>query len=171
MGAPGQSVQINLRQANGRRITRRVRRKAENELAGLRPKPSGFQFKVLPGRIGYVALNSFEDNNISTQFLLAFDKIAETNALILDLRNNGGGNSSVFMSTLATLIDKPISFEFWQTRDYKPIFRAWGRPITMMSAPGGDLSPDPAHHYSKPIIVLSSPRTFSAAEDFLVAFD
>jgi C-terminal processing protease CtpA/Prc len=41
----------------------------------------------------------------------------------------------------------------------------------MLSLPGGDIAPDEKLHYTKPVIVLTSPRTFSAAEDFLVAFD
>lgn len=171
VGAPGEPVQLTLQNAAGKRITRTVRRKSGKAIRALWPKPPGFEFRVLPGNIGHVALNSFEDNSVADQFVAAFDKIAETSALILDLRDNGGGNSGVGMRILATLIDKPVSVTFWQTRDYKPIFRAWGRPIAMLSVPGGDLEPDPAHHYSKPIIVLISPRTFSAAEDFLVAFD
>ena len=171
VGAPGQPVQLTLQNAAGLRSTRTVLRKSGKVLSALWPKPPGFEFRVLPGNIGYVALNSFEDNSVADQFVAAFDKIAKTSALILDMRNNGGGTSGVGMRILATLIDKPVSVGSWQTRDYKPIFRAWGRPMAMLSAPGGDLPPDPAHHYSEPIILLSSPRTFSAAEDFLVAFD
>jgi C-terminal processing protease CtpA/Prc len=170
-GAPGQPVKLTLLNAEGRRITRTVRRKPDKVIGALRPTPPGFEFRVLPGNIGYVALNSFEENSVADQFLAAFDKIVGTSALILDVRDNGGGNSSVGMRILATLIDTPVSIAFWQTRDYKPTFRAWGRPIVMLSLPGGDLTPDPAHRYSKPVIVLTSPRTFSAAEDFLVAFD
>ena len=170
-GAAGQRVQLALRNAAGQRITRTVRRKSNKEVGALRPRAPGFEFRVLPGNIGYVALNSFEENSVADQFVAAFDKIAKTSALILDVRDNGGGNSSVGMRILTTLIDKPLPLEFWQTRDYKPIFRAWGRPIAMVSAPGGDLEPDPAHHYTNPVIVLTSSRTFSAAEDFLVAFD
>jgi C-terminal processing protease CtpA/Prc len=171
LGEPGQPVELTLQNTAGKRITRVVRRKDDKTLSALRPKLPGFQFKVLPGNIGYVALNSFEDNSVADEFLAAFDRIANTSALIVDVRNNGGGNSTVGMNILATLIDKPVPLEFWQSRDYSPLFRAWGRPIVMLSAPGGGISPDTAHHYSKPIIVLSSPRTFSAAEDFLVAFD
>jgi C-terminal processing protease CtpA/Prc len=170
-GAPDEPVRLTLQSASGQRLARTIRRKSGKLLGPLWPKPPGFDFRVLPGNIGWVALNSFEDNAVADQFLAAFDRIAATSALILDLRNNGGGNSAVGMRVLATLIDKPVSLEFWQTRDYKPSFRAWGRPIVMLSAPGGDLPPDTAHHYSKPIIMLISPRTFSAAEDFLVAFD
>jgi carboxyl-terminal processing protease len=170
-GSPGESVRLTLRNAAGQRVTRTVRRKSGKDLGALRPKPPGFEFRVLPGNIGYVALNSFEDNSVADQFIAAFDRIAGTSALILDVRDNGGGNSGVGMRILATLIDKPVSVGFWQTRDYRPIYRAWGRPIVMLSVPGGDLPPDPARHYSKPIILLTGPRTFSAAEDFLVAFD
>jgi C-terminal processing protease CtpA/Prc len=171
LGAPGQPVQLTLQNGAGRRITQIVRRKSYEVLRPLRPKPPAFEFRVLSGNIGYVALNSFEDNSVADQFLATFDKIASTDALILDLRNNGGGNSDVAMRILPTFIDKFVPLEFWQTRDYKPAFRAWGRPIVMLSAPGGVLLPDPAHHYSKSIILLIGSRTFSAAEDFLVAFD
>jgi C-terminal processing protease CtpA/Prc len=35
----------------------------------------------------------------------------------------------------------------------------------------GEESPDPTHYYSKPVIVLTGPGTFSAAENFVVVFD
>ena len=170
-GAPGQTIRVTFQTASGRSITRTLRRKPYKELGPLHPKPPRFSFRVLPGNIGYVALNSLEDTSVAEQFLADFNKIAKTSALILDLRENGGGNSGVGMTILATLLDKPVALAPWQTRDYKPIFRAWGRPIVMPPMPGGDLSPDPAHHYSNPVIVLISPRTFSSAEDFLVAYD
>jgi carboxyl-terminal processing protease len=171
LGQPDQPVEVTVQDAKGRRITRTLRRKAFSALGGLRPKPAAFALKRLPGNIAYVTLGTFEDNTAADRFLAAFDSIAKSRALILDLRDNGGGNSSVGFTILATLIDKPVPIAFWQTRDYKPVFRAWDRPITMMSAPGGDLPPDSAHHFSGPVVVLTSPRTFSAAEDFLVAFD
>jgi C-terminal processing protease CtpA/Prc len=37
--------------------------------------------------------------------------------------------------------------------------------------PPGDVSPDSEHFFSKPVIVLTSAATYSAAEDFVVAFD
>lgn len=171
VGELGNPVQLTLQDAAGQRITQTVRRKSSPAMQALRHNPPGFEFRVLPGNIGYVALNSFEDNAVAEQFLAGFDKIAKTSALILDLRENGGGNSGVGMTILATLLDKPVPMEFWQSRDYKPLLRAWGRPMAMLSAPGGGLAPDPAHHYAHPVVVLIGPRTFSAAEDFVVAFD
>jgi C-terminal processing protease CtpA/Prc len=170
-GPSHEPVRLTLEAASGERLTATVRRKSFDELGPLAPKPPGFEFRVLSGNVGYVALNSFEDASVAGEFLAAFGEIAKTEALILDIRNNGGGNSGVGMRILATLIDKPEPLTPWQTRDYRPIFRAWGRPVGMLSLPGFDLAPDDELHYSKPVIVLTSPRTFSAAEDFLVAFD
>ncbi len=170
-GRPSQPLELVLKDHSGRHLTRTVRRQPYAVLSRIIPKPPAFEFRVLANNVGYVVLNSFESPSVADQFLAAFDKISKADSLILDLRNNGGGNSDVGMRILATLINKPVPLEFWQTRDYKPIFRAWGRPIHMLSAPGGDLTPDEAHHYSKPVIVLISARTFSAAEDVLVAFD
>lgn len=170
-GRRDESLQLTLQTAEGHRITRTIRLKTYKVLSAFLPKTPGFEFRVLPGNIGYVALNSFEDDSTADQFIAAFDKIAQTDALILDVRNNGGGNSSVGLRILSTLIDKPAWMTNWQTRDYRPIDRAWGRPIGMLSVPSFDVTPDDKHHYAKPVIVLSSPRTFSATEDFLVAFD
>lgn len=170
-GAAHKPVRLTLRGAPGQVITRTIRRRPFRELAPFLPKTPGFELRMLSGNIGYVALNSFGDNAIADEFMAAYDKIAKTDGLILDLRNNGGGNSGVGMRILATLIDQPVALTPWQTRDYKPIFRAWGRPIGMPWIPGGYLLPDKKLHYTKPVLVLTSPRTFSAAEDFLVAFD
>jgi C-terminal processing protease CtpA/Prc len=168
-GPIDESVQLTLRDEKDRRITRALRRKPSG--AFIVPKTPGLEFRLLSGNIGYVALNSFSENSVADDFVAAFDKISKTDGLVLDVRNNGGGNSGVGLRILATLIDKPALMASWQTRDYRPIDRAWGQPIGMLSLPGGDIAPDEKLHYTKPVIVLTSPRTFSAAEDFLVAFD
>lgn len=171
-GPAHELVQLTLAAPSGEGIINRtIRRKTSATINALIPKTPGFEFRVLPGNIGYAVLNSFSDNSVADEYIAAFANIAKTDALILDVRNNGGGNSGVGMRVLATLIDHPALLANWQTRDYKPIARAWGRPIEMLSLPGGDIWPDREHHYSKPVIVLTSSRTFSAAEDFLVAFD
>ncbi len=100
--------------------------------------------------------------------------IAASDGLILDVRNNGGGNSSVGYRVLATLIDAPVATSRWRTRLYRPVYRAWGQSrVETDDHPAGHIEPDPAHHFDrrKPVLVLSSTFTFSAAEDFLVAFD
>jgi C-terminal processing protease CtpA/Prc len=72
---------------------------------------------------------------------------------------------------LATLADRPLTTNAWSTRSYNPAFRAWGRPTGRHRGEPGSVSPDPAHHFAGPVIVLTGPGTYSAAEDFAVAFD
>ena len=52
-----------------------------------------------------------------------------------------------------------------------PSFRAWGRPEGTHAEPGDRIPPDPKLHYAGPVVLLTSARTYSAAEDFTVAFD
>lgn len=130
-----------------------------------------FEFKVLPGNIGYVALNSFGSNEAAEKFEENFEAISQTDALILDIRNNGGGNSSVGWLILSMLTDKPFLVSKWHTREYRPSFRAWGRPEGKYGEDFNKFSADGSKYYKKTVIVLTSPRTYSAAEDFAVAFD
>jgi carboxyl-terminal processing protease len=47
--------------------------------------------KVLDGNIGYIKLATFMSDDASTEFRWALQKLAGTNGLILDMRNNPGG--------------------------------------------------------------------------------
>ena len=82
---------------------------------------------MLPGNVAYVALNRFGPPAPAEQFEARFDEFAKADALILDVRKNGGGNSGVGYRVLACLTDKPFQTLRWRTRDYRPTFRAWGR--------------------------------------------
>jgi carboxyl-terminal processing protease len=134
------------------------------------PKRVPFEMRMLPGDVAYVALNTFGDDKAADGFIAAFDEIAKSSALVIDLRNNGGGNSDVGYRVLATLTDKPFQTSKWATREYRPTYRAWNRAM-----PNHEVLPDPwpvdaARQYAKPVAVLISGATYSAAEDFMVAF-
>jgi carboxyl-terminal processing protease len=155
----GQTFKKNLR-----RLTPIDREKA------MMPTPA-LEFGRLPGNIAYVSLNTFNTNEVVKQFEAAYAEIEKTDAMILDVRNNGGGNSNNGYAILAYLTGKPFKTSQWKTRNYRPSYRAWQRAAEWYSEPAGEYSPNPTKLYTKPVIVLTSPRTFSAAEDFAVAFD
>jgi C-terminal processing protease CtpA/Prc len=69
------------------------------------------------------------------------------------------------------LTDKPIQGFSGKTLDYKPDVRAQGGTPGWFKEPAWAVSPDPAHFYAKPVILLVSARTYSAAEDFIALFD
>jgi carboxyl-terminal processing protease len=130
-----------------------------------------FELRMLPGGVAYVALNSFGSEAAANGFIGAFDQIAKATALVIDVRNNGGGNSNIGYRVLATLTGKPFATGKWSTRRYLPSYRAWGRPMPDTDDAPGSWQPDPAHQFAGPVRVLTSSATFSAAEDFAVAFD
>ena len=172
-GSFSEPVKLTLETEDGRTIERTVRRLSLPELTKLapNPQPEPFEFRMLPGNIAYIALNSFQDDKTADEFYKRFGEFAASDALILDLRGNGGGNSNVGYRIMAALTTEPFIGSRWSTRDYKPAFRSWGRPDRMYVEAAEREPVDPDHHYTGQVIVLTSARTFSAAEDFLVAFD
>lgn len=162
---------VRLRTAAGKAIELDLKRVSLDDYNKAVPDTPPFELKILPGNIAYVALNGFGNDQAADQFLAAFDKIAASSALIIDVRNNGGGNSHVGYRVLATLTDKPFQTSRWETRDYRPSYRAWGRAMPNYSEAAPNWEADPAHQYRKPVAVLTSSATYSAAEDFAVAFD
>jgi carboxyl-terminal processing protease len=90
--------------------------------------------------------------------------------LIIDVRDNGGGNSDVGWRVLSFLTDKPFKTSKWYTRQYRPAFRAWGRAQETYGKEADEYLPNGKKLYTRPVVVLTSPRTFSAAEDFMVAY-
>lgn len=168
-GAEGKPVNLLLRDATGNIVMLSVPRVAGAEyLRTFRRKP--MSFSNLPGNVAYVALNSFGDSKTADEFEAVFPQIAKSDALVLDLRENDGGKSDVGYRILAVLTDKKFLAAKWETRDYRPAFRAWGRREARFTAPSSEVPPNGEMHFAKPVVVLTSPRTYSAAEDFVAAF-
>lgn len=54
------------------------------------------------------------------EFEHAFQEILRADGLILDLRDNGGGNSQFGDIIISQLTDKPLAACHWKTRQYMP---------------------------------------------------
>jgi carboxyl-terminal processing protease len=180
-GPVGKPVQLSLKAKDGSLFAMTLPRVSRQERAKLIKPPPPFEMKMLPGNVAYVALNTMDgEAKANEAFARAFPEITKSDALILDLRNNGGGDSDVAAAILAHLADSPIAASAWYTRNYRPSFRAWNQPQEKYQPPQSEniISVEDVRKlrganimaYSKPVIVLSGPRTGSAAEDFLVAF-
>jgi C-terminal processing protease CtpA/Prc len=165
-------VQLTLRDASGRETRKTLPRKTSAEANKFPREPwKRFEFRTLPGNVAYVALRTFGDDGVAKDFEQAYGAIRETDALILDVRENGGGSSGTGWAILAYLTDKPFQATQWRTRDYRPSFRAWGNAEKWYGQPARDLQPRGSDPYRKPVVVLTGAHTFSAAEDFTVVFD
>ena len=156
---------------NGKTFTVAVPRVALAEWRKSASQRAPFEMKMLPGGVAYVALNGFGDQRAADGFIAAWPQIREARALVIDVRANGGGNSDVGYRVLGTLTDKPFVTTKWSTREYHPTFRAWGRPSTMHGEGPGEWQADGERVFKGPVAVLTSSATYSAAEDFALAFD
>ncbi len=170
-GAADETVKLVFRTPAGQSFARTVARVPYSQRSKLWPSRPSFEFKMLPNKVAYVALNEFGSSKAADEFEKDFDDIAQSDALIIDIRNNGGGNSGVGYRVLATVTDKPFKSSRWSTRDYKPTYRAWGRSQGDFIGEADEVPANGSKLYTKPVVVLTSARTFSAAEDFAVAFD
>ncbi|MFC1537750.1 S41 family peptidase, partial [Gemmatimonadota bacterium] len=128
-----------------------------------------FEFKKLPGGISYTAINGFGSKKVVEEFDKVFDKILASKSLIIDVRNNGGGSTGNANDIIARLIDKTChQVSKWRTREYKPTFYALGREQEWYEGDHDAIEPRGERAFLGPVVVLIGPKTFSAAEDFLV---
>lgn len=144
--------------------------------------PPLMEMRWLPDGIAYVALNSFANDSIDRTFERALPELARARALIVDLRQNGGGNTDIGTMILAHLTADTLVGSAWRARENVSAYRAWapylpkykeyGTGNAWLSFAPDTLAPAPAAaRVLVPTAVLIGPHTASAAEDFLVNAD
>lgn len=121
----------------------------------------GFQeVKMLEGNIGYLDLRSFQDASYAGETAsAAMNFLSNSSALIIDLRNNGGGSPSMIQLITSYLYDQyedPVHLNNFYWRPTDETTQTW----TLPHVPGKRLGRD------ADVYVLTSGRTFSAAEEF-----
>jgi C-terminal processing protease CtpA/Prc len=154
------------------------------------------EFKWYPDDIAYIALNSFADKKIDSLFIQKLPEIYKARAIIIDLRNNGGGSTDIGTNILEYLTaDKYLYGARTTTRENIPYYIALGAYYSknksemkddpdagkMLQCYNGALFYDlgsnidtvrlSARRTVVPTAVLIGHNTASAAEDFLVYAD
>ena len=118
----------------------------------------GFEkIERMNGNIGYIDLRGFNDHEAGAETVAAaMTFLQNTEALIFDLRQNGGGNPDMIALISSYLFgDKPVHLNdlFWRKENKTDEF--WTKP---------DLAK--VKFTNKDIYVLTSSYTFSGAEEF-----
>jgi C-terminal processing protease CtpA/Prc len=112
----------------------------------------------LPGNVGYLDLRMFSgDPDAQATAVAAMNFLGHSDALIVDLRRNGGGSPGM-IATLLTYLVEPgdrLNFNNFYVREGDRTTQWWTLPYV----------PGPRLH-GKPLYVLTSERTGSAAEEF-----
>ncbi len=117
----------------------------------------GFRkLEILPNNIGYVKLDFFSEMmTCGRTAAMAISFLANTDAVIFDLRGNGGGDPRMVAFLCTYLFDQPVHLnDLWDRRENKTT-EYW----TLRYVPGLRLGHKPAY-------VLTSKQTFSGAEEF-----
>ncbi|PBI94608.1 Carboxy-terminal processing protease CtpB precursor [Flavobacterium sp. ACN2] len=115
------------------------------------------EVKILDGNIGYLNLNQFADIKYAEETVAAtMNFLSNTNAIIIDLRANGGGVPSM-MQLLSSYFfyEKPVLLSDFYERETNEKTQLYSFENVK-----GKRSTD------KPLYILTSKHTFSAAEAF-----
>ncbi len=112
--------------------------------------------EILPGNIGYVKFDAFMDADFcGATVAAAMGFVAHTDALIFDLRQNGGGQPAMVSLIASYLFDKPTQLNDLFDRHENSTTQYW----TLSWVPGERMP-------TQPVFVLTSHRTFSGGEEF-----
>jgi hypothetical protein len=112
--------------------------------------------EVLEGNIGYLRLDGFIDAGIGgTTAVAAMGFLANADAVIFDLRYNGGGYPSMIQLLSSYLFEDPTHLNSFYIRKSDTMKQFW----TQSHVQGKRLA-------EVPVFVLTSGRTFSGAEEF-----
>lgn len=140
----------------------------KRDLPPLKPT-MGFNLKK--GNIGYLHIKDFMGSDIQQIFDSLYPQILKTAALIIDLRNNPGGNSGNADYVLRHLSRDSIQTDSWRSPMYIPAYASWSMEQPWYESESKYIPPiEGKAIYDKPIVVLVNQGTFSAAEDFCSVF-
>jgi tetratricopeptide (TPR) repeat protein len=114
------------------------------------------EVKIFAGNIGYLDLRLFEPIElVREKALQAMHFLEDADALIIDLRKNSGGNPATVQFLCSWFFDQPVHLNtiHWRRGDYNEEF--W-----TLDSIGLPKKPE------LPLLILTSSKTFSAAEEF-----
>lgn len=127
------------------------------------PQGAGFEVKRLDGNIGYIHLSRFVPPEIFNPAANdAMRSVSDTDALLIDIRDNGGGHPASVAYFVSFFLDPDkrvhINDLIWRNRGTSTF-----RTESFWS------SPTPVSYLGKPVYVLVGSKTYSAGEE--LAYD
>jgi hypothetical protein len=118
------------------------------------------KIELLPFNIGYLELDGFfRARDAAETLAAAMTVLAHTDALIIDLRNNGGGDAAASTLLASYLFEKRTHLGDFYYRQGNRIEQRWSQEVV----------PGLRYGQAKDVYILTSKDSFSAAEDFAYA--
>ena len=144
-------------QAGPRKVRQQEEPDRDEIFARMSERNFGFQeIKRLPGNIGYLDLRGFFDAEYAAPTAIAaMNFLAHTDALIIDLRRNGGGSPNMIQLMTSYFFQDSVHLNSFYIREGDKTEQYW----TQSHVQGPKMT-------DTDIYILTGPRTFSAAEEF-----
>lgn len=121
-----------------------------------------FDYGMLPDNIGYIHYSSFTSGLGNGNIDLILNQFSNAQALIFDIRDNGGGNITNVEKLVKRFIDHRILAGYIIHKN-GPGHSDFDEPFAYFIDPIGD-----GHlAWRKPVVILTNRSTFSAANNFV----
>lgn len=121
---------------------------------------AGLKYRILEDNIGYIYYESFTTPVGEGNLTEVMRHLALCRGLIIDVRNNGGGNITNSSKIAARFTEKSVTTGYIM---YKKGFGHddFSEPYPIVIEPSSGL------RWQKPVVVLANRHTYSAANDFV----
>ena len=133
-GLEGETYDVKIKRPDNKMIELKLTHKLTEEkevFPNFEPVKELLDFKWINSEIAYVALNSFENEKINSLFIQKLPELYKAKGLIIDLRFNGGGSSSIATDILKYLTNDTLLYGARNTtREHIAVYKAWGSFFT-----------------------------------------
>ncbi len=119
------------------------------------PKPN-VEWRRLEDGAGYIIIRSFADDAVTESFDQALAELGDAPGLILDVRNNGGGDTAVARPIMGRFITETKPYALMRRREGQGLSGYWTETVD----PRGPFT------YTRPVVVLADHWSASMAEGF-----
>ncbi len=123
---------------------------------------NGLTYAMLPDSTGYMRYPSFSYGMSDGTLDWALAMLHQCHGLIIDIRDNGGGDISTVETFVARFINERILAGYISHKS-GPGHKDFSEPYPFYYEP----APAPRIHWDKPVVVLTNRSTFSAANNFV----
>lgn len=155
----------------------------------LNKHPNGYQLQMINDSVAYVGLSTFKLNQVQIENIAAFiDSISgNTGHLIIDVRNNGGGDAEVLSKLYSYIAGEPLTLHGYSKVNKKGSFHTFKYSMNYSGVDDADLfsdyqpvegkdgyyltgtqtiQADPSINYKGKVYVLANEKSTSAATLF-----
>ena len=121
---------------------------------------NGYKYTIFPDNIGYLVVESFNDKASESRLNSMFNDMVLCNGLIIDIRNNGGGDLTASEQLASRFTEKKVltGYSYYKNgpghNDFSKPEENW-------------LEPDKYNlRWKKPVVVITNRSCYSSANDF-----